>query len=417
MTRHSISCANEYCMFDFTVEGELPEFPYCDWCMQRKLLQRTGLESQRKQATHQLRMPWKGYSWQSIPSGIRSKYAAADVPGWHWPISKDASTVSPTAPVRPPSTKGGKGKANAQTAVSAADATAAKTQDNASEGFAKQLRNARLNVDRIKGQDEAAEGLRQAASAQVKILEQALKDSQSLAEQVKDQSKVVDKCQAATHVAESNRDSARTTLQTCQKTYDQLAAQEADARQELQELQARLQTEEDEAKIRALASPLKRTCCQLPDTLPELVSAFRAMPNKSLCWQFFEKLAEDASTFDGFNIQELNRKLMLGATKKNACQPQDVLFGNVPTQLYPEVPAMPGAAASSNAPTQMFDIKSDAGDPDTPAGAPAKVMPDDSWRRLEQVSFSLARFSRLAIVSDARRISRPGPMPGRRLLM
>ncbi len=172
--------------------------------------------------------------------------------------------MSPTAPVRPPSTKGGKGKASTQAAAPAADATAAVPKaDNASEGFAKQLRNARLNVERIKGQDEAAEGLRQAASAQVKILEQALKNSQTLAEQVKDQSKFVDKCQAATHVAESNRDSARTSLQACQKTYDQLAAQEADARQELQELQARLQAEEDEAKLRALASPLKRHAQQV----------------------------------------------------------------------------------------------------------------------------------------------------------
>ena len=94
MTSHSISCANEYCMFDFTVEGDLPEFPYCDWCMQRKMLQRTGLSSQRQTATRQLRTPWKRYPWHGIPSGIRSKYAAADVPGWHWPISKDAPTVS-----------------------------------------------------------------------------------------------------------------------------------------------------------------------------------------------------------------------------------------------------------------------------------------------------------------------------------
>ncbi len=34
----------------------------------------------------------------------------------------------------------------------------------------------------------------------------------------------------------------------------------------------------------------------------------------------------------------------------------------------------------------MFDINSDAGDPDTPAGVPAKVMPDDSWRTPEQAS-------------------------------
>ena len=85
----------------------------------------------------------------------------------------------------------------------------------------------------------------------MKQQEQALKQSQTLTEQVKEQTVLVDKCYAATHAAESNRDSARTSLQACQKTYDQLAAQEADARQELQELQARLQAEEDEAKLRA----------------------------------------------------------------------------------------------------------------------------------------------------------------------
>ena len=155
-------------MFDFTVEGDLPEFPYCDWCMQRKLLQRTGLSSQRQTATRQLRMPWKRYPWHDIPSGIRAKYAAADVPGWHWPISKDAPTVSPTAPVRPPGTKGGKGgtspapgKDGTQAAAPSGVAPAADPKaDNASEGFAKQLRNARLNVERIRGHDEAAEGLR-----------------------------------------------------------------------------------------------------------------------------------------------------------------------------------------------------------------------------------------------------------------
>ena len=157
----TIVCANEYCLYEHEFDGELPEFPYCDWCLQRKFLIQSGMPSQKQRAERELRYPWRGYKLYNIPPAIQAKYAEYN----KYPVAERRAekrqaanrqpTVSPTAPVRPPPEKPVAPQSGQAPDVSQNDDVMS-PPDSDPGLLAKQLRNARANFDRIQGHDQAS---------------------------------------------------------------------------------------------------------------------------------------------------------------------------------------------------------------------------------------------------------------------
>ena len=93
-----LTCANEFCLYSFRDDEEdAEEFPYCQWCLERKMKVRLSLGVERDKAVRELRQPWKGYRYKNMPDAIVEKLRQANAA-----LAAPDAMVSPTVPFSRP---------------------------------------------------------------------------------------------------------------------------------------------------------------------------------------------------------------------------------------------------------------------------------------------------------------------------
>ena len=424
-----VTCANESCLYSFRAdEDDVEEFPYCQWCLERKMKARLSLGIERDKAIRELRQPWRGYKYKHMPEAMVEKFRNNQAAS-----ANTGETLSPTQPVdRPavgPPQQRRKGSLKATIAASPPPRSTSFSHPTIPgvqvdvystieaehiEGavpvrglpsLEKQLHTAESNLAKLRGSDPTSLATKAYLKEQIDKLKKDIYNSKSLAEQVDALQDRVARAEVFSQTAEKALKTAIEVKDSKQSAFDSATEVEENLRQQLDDLRQRLEREEDAARANAVASPLRRASEVLPDSATELISALKGKGNKELINQIFIQLATEAVLSDDLNIPQFTEHPQNAQTEFKARAAPHVSIPAVPAapaapvcpmetdETVRTVPPAAGLAAVPQMPsfspikgTENFNISSEGEEMTSMKHLSARpstrpVQADNSWRQ------------------------------------